>query len=245
MPDLIDIAQECGTLIITPQEICITLPGSVEVCAQIPDVAFPDPIELVKQLFAQLNAALTPLTPVFNIIDLVILLVKCVQSIPDGPTEIPPFKTLIDECIPELPKKLAALLSLIPPLSLPITILGFIDAVILLMEGFILFLNRQISGVLRVVDAETRAAELGSGSLDLIVDCANENAEIEMNNFNEGLGPLDLIFGLIETFLSIAQIPGLTPLPRLTDVGVDPAAALEPVNDFLALIKNIRGLIPL
>ncbi len=246
MATIIDIASECGTLVVTAQELCITLPGAVEVCVSVPDPTnFPDPIQLVKQLFAQLTAALTPLTPFFTVLDIVILLVKCVQAIPDGPTEIPPFKTLIDECIPELPKKLAAILSLIPPLSIPITILGFVDALILLLEAFIGFLNRVISTLARIVDAETRAAELGSGSLSLIVDCANENAELDMTAFNESFGPLNLIFGLIDLFIGLANIPGVEGIPQLSDVGVDPTAALDPIEDFLASIRVIRDAIPL
>lgn len=246
MAALIDVAQECGTLVVTPQEICITLPGAVDVCVNIPDPTnFPDPIELVKGLFTQLNAALTPLTPFFNLLDLVITLVKCVQAIPDGPTEFPPFKTLITECIPELPEKIAKILALIPPLALPITILGFIDALIVLLEGFIGFLNRVVSTIANIVDAQTRAAELGSFSLTNVADCADENAELEMTSFNESLGPLNLLFGLIDVFIGLAQIPGVSGLPQLSDVGIDPLAALDPINDFLDAIKVIRGLIPL
>lgn len=246
MATLIDIAQECGTLVVTPQELCITLPGAIEVCVQIPDPTnFPDPIDLVKQLFAQLTAALTPLTPLFNILDLVITLVTCVQAIPDGPTEFPPFKTLINDCIPVLPEKIAKILALIPPLALPLTILGFIDALIILLQGFVGFLNRTINTIANIIDAQTRAAELGSFALTGIADCADENAELEMTSFNESLGPLNLIFGLIDSFLGIAMIPGLTEIPKLSDVGVDPSAALDPINAFLDTIIIIRNAIPL
>lgn len=246
MATLIDVAQECGTLVVTPQEICITLPGAVDICVNVPDPTnFPDPIELVKQLFAQLNAALTPLTPFFNLLDLVITLVKCVEAIPDGPTELPPFKTLIADCIPVLPQKIAKVLALIPPLALPITILGFIDALILLLQGFVGFLNRVIGTISNIIDSQTRAAELGSFALTNIADCADENAELEMTSFNESLGPLNLLFGLIDTFLGLAMIPGVEEIPQLSDVGVDPSAALDPINAFLDAILIIRAAIPL
>ena len=243
MPLIPDLAQECGTLVVTPQDLCITLPGPVDICVQIPDIGFPDSIEIVKQLFAQLNSALTPLTPVFAILDIVVTLVECVKSIPDGLTEIPPFKTLINECLPILPVKLAKLLALLPPVALAITILGFIDALIVLLEGFRNQLNRVINAIARIIDSQTRAAELGSASLDAVVDCANDNVEIELEQFNAGLAPLRQLIAIVGLFADLAgiDISGAT----VSDAGVDPAAALEPLNETIRTIREIRSTIPL
>lgn len=233
-------ALRCAGLEVFPQELCIVMPGGGEICVQLPDLGFPQPIELVKGLFAQLNSALTPLTPFFSLLDLVLTIVNCVKGIPQGPGELPPFKTLIG-CIPGLIEKAAKLLALIPPLSIPFTILGFIDATLTLLQGFVLQLTAMVEKLDQILEAETRATALGSSALSLIVDCANADVDAQMANLNEGLKPLSLIFGLINTFIALV---GLNPIPNLADLGVNPVDALEPLQTFIATLTAIRRAIP-
>lgn len=237
-------ALTCVDITVFPQELCIIMPGGVEVCVQIPDAGFPQPIEIVKQLLAQFNAALTPLSPLFNIIDMALTIVKCIKSIPDGPTELPPFKTLVN-CIPDLIKKASKVAAIIPPLSLPFTILGVIDAILVMLEGFVLFLQQLVAELEKIAQAAVRAEFLSglglSGSLSLIVTCSQADATAQMANFSEGLRPVNLLLGLINQFLPLV---GLSPIPAIGDIGVHPGNAIQPLADFVLELKRIRQMIP-
>jgi len=63
-----------------------------------------------------IQPALTPLVPIFNIIDTVVAIFNCVKAIPDmiGP---PPDPTVLAACLPDLAEKVNKLLALIPQLS--------------------------------------------------------------------------------------------------------------------------------
>src|SRR5512147_2090186 len=108
-----DLSAACVEVKATKQDLCVTFPGGAEMCVQLPSMSIPDPSELSKQLMAQANAALAPLVPVFNIIDVVIALFNRVKAIPDalGP---PPDPSNLAGCMPELAKKASKLLRLIP-----------------------------------------------------------------------------------------------------------------------------------
>ena len=109
---------------------------ALPICLEIPELGDPPVITLpggvsIQQfnLMEAIQPALTPLMPVFDIIDTVVAVFNCVKAIPDslGP---PPDPTALAACIPELAEKVSKLLKLIPQLSLPYTIIGIIDLVI-------------------------------------------------------------------------------------------------------------------
>ena len=76
-----DLREFCIDVDVVPGEVCITFPGGAELCATIPDLVPPQPDKLIRALFAQVNAALQPLTPIFNIIDAVVAIFECVKAI--------------------------------------------------------------------------------------------------------------------------------------------------------------------
>ena len=73
--------------------------------------------------------ALAPLTPFFQILDAFLGIVKVVQAIPDalGP---PPNPTGIVSALADLAPKVAALAGLVPQLSVPLTVVSSLDAVV-------------------------------------------------------------------------------------------------------------------
>ena len=96
------------------------------ICIEIPEI--PDPFSLTLpggvsiehiNLMEVIQPALTPLVPVFNIIDTVVAVFNCIKAIPDslGP---PPDPTALAACLPDLAEKVDKLLKLIPQLSLPL-----------------------------------------------------------------------------------------------------------------------------
>ena len=85
------------------------------ICIEIPEI--PDPFQITLpggvtmehiNLMEVIQPALTPLVPLFNIIDTVVAVFNCIKAIPDtlGP---PPDPTAIAACIPELAEKVFGL----------------------------------------------------------------------------------------------------------------------------------------
>jgi len=233
-----DLSTVCIDLKVTSQELCITFPGGAEMCVQIPGV--PDPTDVSKQLLAQANAALTPLVPVFNIIDAILALFKCVKAIPDslGP---PPDPTKLAECIPDLAEKIDKLLKLIPQLSIPVLIAGLIDVILFYLEGLRGQLKAIIAAQVRIAAAATRAAELGNVQLRTVVDCATGAMDAYLQNLNEGMKPLNRLVGLLNLFL---QLAGLPTIPDLANLGDDAEAALAPLDAVIESLKTVRAGLP-
>src|SRR5580704_7442375 len=88
-------------------DLCITFPGGATVCAMdILNAA--DPFQIIQSLLQSVNTALAPLTPIFNIIDVVEAIVACIQAIPQ--CLAPPNPEPLIKCIPVLVAALAKVL---------------------------------------------------------------------------------------------------------------------------------------
>lgn len=225
----------------TPKEI--TFPGGAtlsQVLAAGSEI--PDPLDMVTNLLAQANSALAPLVPVFNIIDVVIALFDCVKAIPDslGP---PPDPTAIAKCIPDLAEKAAKLLKLIPQLSVPLLVVGIIDCIIDFLKGIKQQLQAIIDQLIEIANAATKAAELGDANLQLVVDCANENIGIQLQAMNDSLGPINKLIAVLNIFLGLIGLPEVPELGSLLESG-DPEQALQPLDDVVKLLTDIRNAVP-
>ena len=229
----------CVELTVTPQSLSLTFPGGAEMNVQLPDVGIPDPMQIAKQLMAQANAAMAPLVPVFNIIDTVMALFKTVKAIPDAITSLDPSK--ITSAIPDLVKKASKLLKLVPQLSVPLMIVGLIDVLLMFLEGLTGQLQAIIEQQVRIQAAATRAAELGNIHLQGVVDCAKGHVDIQLQNLAESAAPVNRLIALINIFM---ELIGLPKLPDLSNLGSDAAAALQPLQDTVKTLKDIRKTIP-
>ena len=234
-----NLSEMCIALKVSRQELCVTFPGGAEMCVQIPDIV-PDPTEMSKQLLAQANAALAPLVPIFNIIDVVMALFNCVKAIPDslGP---PPDPSKLAECLPDLAKKASKLLKLIPQLSLPLLLVGLIDVLLFYLEGLRGQLKAVIAAQVRIAAAATRAAELGNVQLRTIVDCATANLDAHLQNLNESMAPLNRLVGVINLFMELLGLPKVPDISSLCD---DAEAALVPLDAAIDGLKAARAAIP-
>src|SRR5678816_2695961 len=79
-----DLETLCVELTVTPQRLTVIVPGGASLDPELPDLGPADPMRLAKQLLAQANAALAPLGPVFDLIDVGLALVEAVKAIPDA-----------------------------------------------------------------------------------------------------------------------------------------------------------------
>jgi hypothetical protein len=234
-----DLSAYCVDIVEGPGRLCITFPGGVEVCSGFLPSDIADPTEHVKALIGQLNTALAPLQPVFNIIDVCLAIVKCVEAIPDALVELDP--TAIARCIPDLLSKLDALLKIIPQLSVPFLIRDFLDHLITFLQGLRSRLQLLIDKQERLLRAETKAGNLNAIGLQNAVDCAKANLTIELALLNEGLEPINRVLSILNALLEIAQLPCI---PSLGQIGGIDEIYLEPLDVMIDLLTFIRSLIP-
>lgn len=230
-----DLRSLCIDLDVTPGDLCVTLPGPVEVCAHFPSLVPPSPDELVRQLFAQVNSALAPLQPIFNIIDVVVAIFDCIKAI----STLDPVKII--ECIPNLAQRIAALLRLIPLLSIPVLVVQFLDILILFLKGQRNQLVRQLNYLQRIIAAELAAQRPGNVGLNHAIICAREDLDKLIQWFNEGATPLNRLIGIINFFLEIIglekyAIPDMSTVnPEALEDGI---AVIDLTIELLTGIRN-------
>lgn len=222
-------------------ELCITLPGGTQICAMdLLNAA--DPFIILQTLFMSLNTALAPLTPIFNIIDVVEAIVQCLQAIPQ--CLAPPNPEPLIKCIPNLVQALAKLLAMLPPLSVPILVLETIKALIVAIEAFITRLEAIIRKNAQLLAAATASVKPGNVSLKAIVDCATGNIGIEIQNLNAALQPLNRLIGIVNLFASL--VPGLPQplIPSLANLTAEADQAIEPLQNVVNILNEIASFIP-
>jgi hypothetical protein len=236
IPDLQTI---CVELTVSPQALSIAFPGGASLDAELPEVGVPDPIQLSKQLLAQANAALAPLGPVFNLIDVALALFNAVKAIPDAISHLDPSK--ITDALPDLTNKANRIAALVPQLSVPLMIIGLIDTLLAFLGGLSGQLRAIIDQQVRIQRAENRAAELGNAQLQAVADCSKHQIAAQLQNLAESVAPVNRLIALINVF---AQLAGLGPLPDLSNLGSDAAAALRALDDTVQALQEIRAAIP-
>ena len=221
---------------------------ALPICIEIPEL--PDPFSITLpggvsmesiNLMEQIQPALTPLVPVFNIIDTVVAIFNCVKAIPDtlGP---PPDPTVLAACIPELAEKVNALLKLIPQLSLPYTIIGIIDLVIDTLNqarSQLLHLQAQMQ---QITGAINHATELDDAGLMAITSCAQANVAQEAANVGKSLAALGKLIGLLNLFLGMIGAPEVPDLSDLAGTPLD--EVVPPIDAIVEMLQSVRSAVP-
>ncbi len=221
---------------------------ALPICVEIPEL--PDPLAVTLpggvtmqqiNLMEAIQPALTPLMPLFDIVDAVVAVFNCVKAIPDslGP---PPDPTALAQTIPELAEKVSKLLRLIPQLSLPLTILGIIDLVLDTLEqarSQLRNLQQQLEQILGAVD---RATELDDAGLMAITSCAQANVAQEAANVGKSLASLGKLIGILNLFLGMVGGPQVPDLSTLAGRPLD--EALPPLDAIVDALKAVRSAVP-
>lgn len=230
----------CALVTITSRELCIRMPVGQELCVQLPDVGVADPSELGIGMMAQLNSALTPLAPIFNIIDVALAIFHCIKAIPKAIATLNP-KLLVD-CVDALALAVDKLIQLIPQLSIPLMIVDAIDVLIVYLTGFKRQLEALAAKEARLLQAATKGAEPGQFALAGHVECVEANFDVDIENLNEQTAPVNRLIGLLNAFLSIISA-GKLKLPCIGTVG-NISAALVGIDLLIEVLQTIRDVIP-
>lgn len=220
--------------------VCFTFPGGAEMCIPFPGSKIPDPSELTAAILGGANAALAPMVPIFNVIDLLVAMVDCIKAVEEalGP---PPDPSKLIKCFPEMIKRLQKILRMLPPLSIPVMVGELLDIIILYFTGVRKNLLAVIKKQLRLLAASERAHALGSVALHTIVDCATADLDSFLVNMNQNAKPIGRFVVLLNTFL---QMAGLPPIPDITDIATNAREAIEPLDNTITMLKRLRRTLP-
>lgn len=219
------ICLELGPL---PPILQLTLPGGVTMEA----------INLAEIV----QPALTPLVPIFQIVDAVVAVFNCIQAIPDslGP---PPNPAALSACLPDLAEKIAVLVRLIPLLSLPYMVVQLLDLVIETLRAArsqLIHLQAQMRQLTSAID---RATNLQDAGLMAIIQCTQANIAQEAANVGQSLASLGRLIGLINLFLGMLGLPEVPSLTGLAGTPLD--EVIGPLNDLIRTMQTARDAVPL
>ncbi len=235
--NLPELAQACIIVSSGTGEICVTMPGGTEICAQF-GYEFGNAGDITQSLFAALNGGLAPLVPIFDIIDVLKKIADCLQAVPEVLTN--PKK--LTDCFPNLLKALEKLLALLPPFSVPIMVKRILAAIVLALQALQSKLFAMIQKQKRILALGLAARAPGNFALLPVLDCATQNFSAEITNLNDSMTPLNRLLGIVNLFL---QLIGQDPIPSLASLGPDPSAALEPLAVVIKGLQTIEAGIPL
>lgn len=219
-----------------PNDLCVLLPGGAQVCAQLTELP-PSLFQQAKGLIGAANAALAPLQPLFDIVEAITAIQKCVQAIPDalGP---PPDPSKLAQCVPNLVEKVEKLIALLPPASILAMVAQLLDAIIALLQGTVFELQAIQALLARIAAAQELSGQVPT--LLQVIDCGNQSAASSLDNLSRALASVNPIIGLINSF-------GLVHVPELdASIMADgPQPAIDALGDVVRVLSSIRDTIPL
>lgn len=228
-------------------DLSIDLPGGISLSAHLKPGEFPSLGAIVGSLLEPLSAALTPLMPFFRLLDVVIAIIEFCKAIPDslGP---PPDPTLLVKRLRKLLKAAGKLASLIPPLSIPIMLVGICKVISAALLSLILELEHIIDAQLKLDLARGKAAGFaldldlaaGAANLEASIDCAQADLDLALSLGTASLGPLNKFIDLIN---ALAGLAGLPELGKVSASG-DASAMLQPLKDAVTALANFCASIP-
>lgn len=233
LPEVQDL---CDLLDEIPGDLCAVFPGGAEVCAYYESFP-PSLLQLARALLAQASGALAPLQPIFNIIEAINSIVECIEAIPDtiGP---PPNPDALAACIPNLLRKLERLLALLPQLSLPLLLIGLLDAIIAKLQGVI----NELRAIVDLLNRIAASKGISNGFLQSIIDCAEGTAAVSFSNLERLFSALN---STIELLNKLGEPVGMPEIPSFEGgLGDDPEEAIEKLQELVDTLRALRDTIP-
>lgn len=230
-----------------PDDLCFDLPelpGVEDICFpggfclshvwdginQIPHAA-----DVSLDFFSQIGPAMAPLAPLFNVLDTVLAVYRCVQAIPDTITSLDPTELL--NCLPALAELIDQLLKLIPQVSIPKMVIAAIRNMAYLIRAVatdLLYIQNQLQ---RIADMIDRAADLNDVKMNGFLVCAQQTVEDSVMSTAEALKGIGRIILLLNIFIGLFggdEIPCFGQL-----VGDNIGDGLDVVIDLLLALADV------
>lgn len=211
-----------------PPSHSITFPGGIVL--QSPPIFRPhDRLVELEGLFAALSPAMAGMGPVFTIIEVVGAIVDMVKAIATlNPVEIANAAVAFAQAVDKL-------LGIIPQVSLPLFIFGLLNLVVDLLATLIDFLQGIQQQQAQIDAMKEYAQEHGIERMYQDALCLEENIQVQLEYFNNGMGALAAFIVIIEALGSIAGL----------DISIDADTGGGDTSDTLDRLASIVDTITL
>lgn len=221
-----------------PPELCVTLPGGFEVCAQTGELP-PSLFGYAKLALGAANSALAPLGPIFSIIEAIFAIQNCLTAIPGilGP---PPNPAKLLEALGDLGQKMERLSKLLPQLSIPLLVVQLIDIIIATIDGAVV----ELASIARLKQQIQEAQQLSNTASGLLaaIECATVSVNVQLSNIERSFASINPIIQVVNMLGALA---GLKPLPPFEGgLGDDPSAAIARLQQAGDALRLVRSAIP-
>ncbi len=215
------------------EQIVLPVGFSIEIETPI----LPNPGDIAGRLLASANAALAPLSPIFDLVDLALVLVEIFNALKSVP-DLSKFKKLL----PKLEAKVDKLKKLIPAIALLASIKSLIGVLILALQGIKIEIQAILEAQAKIDLSAARGIALGLADLNLAVDCAQTNLDLQLDLAIQNADPLNRLINTINVFCDLAGVDGI---PAITlDATAGAGAAIDPLDGAIAKLTALREKIP-
>lgn len=231
------IDELCKALDDFPSIPTVQFPGGATLVPQVPGLP-PSLFALAQELLGQTNTALAPLNPLFNLIEAIVAIQKCLTAVVDalGP---PPDPAKLVECLPGLAEKIEKIITLLPPTSIVKMVADIVDTIIAMLEGMIAELRAVAALAARVGQASAMMGQ--APGLGLAALCGQQTVEVQLANIARALASLNLMLGLVNQF---AELAGLSAIAPIAELDPDPTAAISALQGVTLTLHAFRDSIP-
>lgn len=194
----------------------------------------PSGADMSMDFFSQIGPALTPLVPLFDILDTALAIYRCVQAIPDAITSLDPSELL--KCLPALAALIDKLLKLLPYLSIPKMIKSALRNMAIMLRSIASDITYIQSQLQRIADQIDRAAELQDVKMNGFLVCAQDDLDQSILATSEALKGIGRIILLVNIFVGLI---GGEEIPCFGSLIENNRDDLDVVIDLLVTLANI------
>jgi hypothetical protein len=239
-----------------PSDLCFTLPDA----ATMDDICFPGGFclsyiwdglgkiqhaaDIPLDFFAQIGPAMAPLTPLFNVLDTVIAVYRCVKAIPDAITSLDPSELL--DCLPALAALVDQLLKLVPMMSVPKLVKQALLTLAMLLRGIASDFVYTQTLLERIANAIDRAAQLDDVRMNGFLVCAQDDVNKTVSATSQALKGIGRIILLINIFMGLIGGPEIPCFGSLLDDNIDQGFdyVIDLFNSLAEILEEIARAIP-
>lgn len=204
----------------------------------------PHPSDMSLDFFSQLGPAMTPLVPIFNVVDTVLAIFKCVKAVPDAITSLDPSGLL--DCLPALAKLVDQLIKFIPQMSIPKSIKAMLKncaALLWAVANDFRYLQTQSEMIIRQLD---RAATLNNSKMNGFLVCAQKDLDDVALSTAEALKGMGRIILLLNVFTGLIGAPEIPCFGSLIGDNLDRGfgVIIDLLLALAAVLNDIANAIP-
>lgn len=224
MPVQIDDLEALCVHVEPSEPLAVAMPGGVSISSII-GVDTGDARAKTMALLAYVNAALAPLAPLLNTVDLVVAMKDVVTG------DVSKIPTVIE--------KAASVAGI--PLGVPLMVRGILLMIVETVLALITEIEAIATAQAEIAAAMIEAQEPGNEVLLATLNCESGNLALEVQNQSASMGPLNSIIGLVNAVLAPLIGQELAPFGDVADTS---AASLQSLRDALDLVRKVALILP-